>query len=72
VGHLATPVDEHADLAAGLVGERRELAREVLGDEPLRGEVAPREALELADLAGLEAVGVPEDADGIASRSGGV
>jgi hypothetical protein len=54
------------------VGERRQLAREVLGDEALRGKMAPGEALELADLAGLEAVGVPEDADGIASRCGGV
>jgi hypothetical protein len=53
------------------VREAGELAGELLGDEPFRGKMAARKALELTDLAGLEAVGVPEDADGSPSPHGG-
>jgi len=70
VRHRPAAVDEHAYLPSGLVGEAAELAGELLGDEPFRGKMTAREALELADLAGLEAVGVPEDADGSPSPRG--
>jgi hypothetical protein len=53
------------------VGEAGELAGDLLGDEPFRGEMATREAFELADLVGLEPVGVPEDADRRPSPGGG-
>jgi hypothetical protein len=46
------------------VAQRRELARELVGDQAIRGEVAAVEALEGADLARLQALGVAEDADG--------
>jgi hypothetical protein len=66
VRHGSAAVDEHAHLTAGLAGQAGELARKLLGDQAFRGQMASREAFELADLAGLEPVGVPEDADGIA------
>jgi len=34
-----------------------------VGDEPIRREAASEQALELTDVAGLETVGVAEDAD---------
>jgi len=38
-----------------------EVAGELLGEEPLGREPTPVEALEQADLAGLEALGVAEE-----------
>jgi hypothetical protein len=64
VGDVTAPIDEHTHLATGLVGETGQVPRELLGDEPLRGEASPTQAFELADLAGLEALRVSEDADG--------
>jgi hypothetical protein len=47
-----------------LPGELRELPGEVVGQEPVGGEAALREAPELLDVVGLEAVGIAEDSDG--------
>jgi hypothetical protein len=59
----AAAVDEDADLAADLATDPRELAREVVAEDPVGGNAAPRQAFEGADLIGLESLGVPEDAD---------
>jgi hypothetical protein len=39
------------------------MAREFVVDQPLLGEPAPREALQLANLTRFETVGVSEDPD---------
>ena len=39
------------------------MPRELLGQEAFRRNPAPRKALELADLAGFQTVGVAEDLD---------
>jgi hypothetical protein len=39
------------------------MARELVGNQPLRREPTPSEALQLANLTGFEAVGVSEDPD---------
>jgi hypothetical protein len=59
----AAPVDEHAHLAADLMGDLGQLAREFLGDEATCGKSAPVEALESTDLAGFEALRVAGDLD---------
>jgi len=61
--HVSASVDEDADLPADLVRELGQLAGELVGDEAVGGEAAPVEALERANLARLEALGVAEDAD---------
>ena len=63
-------VEEHADLTTDLVADLGELPGELLGDEPVRGDPAPEQALELAGLARLEAVRVAEDFDGKCLQSG--
>jgi hypothetical protein len=63
MGDLAAPVHEHAHLASGLAGERAQLSCELLGHQALRRQAALCEALELTDLAGLEAVRVAGDVD---------
>jgi hypothetical protein len=68
VGHAATPIHQHADLAPGLVGEPAQLPRQLLGDQALRREPSAGQALELADLTGLQTVGVAEDPDGARPR----
>ena len=69
MGDGAGPIDQHADLAPGLAGQLREVPREFLGDQAIGGNLTPEEALELADLAGLQPMGVSEDADGLALPS---
>lgn len=63
VGYRPAAVDQDADLATDLAADLGQLAGEVVGDETLGGQTAAREALEGANLAGLESVRVPEDAD---------
>jgi len=70
VGDRARTVHQHPDLPADLPGELRELAGEIVGEEPVGGEAALREALELLDVVGLEAVGIAEDAYGFGSCEG--
>jgi hypothetical protein len=67
VGDRARAVHQHPDLPADLPGELRELAGEVVGEEPVGREAALREALELLDVVGLEAVRIAEDAYGFGS-----
>ena len=57
------PVDQHAHLPPDLAGELGQLPGEVVGQEPVGREPALREALELLDVVGLQAVGVAEYAD---------
>jgi hypothetical protein len=52
------------------VGESGQLARELVGQDPVRRDAAPGEALELLDLAGLEAVEIAEEVDGRPSEGG--
>ncbi|HTY19082.1 MAG TPA: hypothetical protein VMH82_15235 [Myxococcota bacterium] len=61
--HGAASVHEHADLSPDLVRQLGQLAGELVGDEAVGGEAAPIEALDRADLARFEALGVAEDAD---------
>ena len=70
VGDRPGAVDEHPHLPADLPGELRELAGEVVGQEPVGRKAALREALELLDVVGLEAVGITEDAYGYGSCAG--
>jgi hypothetical protein len=64
VGDSAAAVDQDPHLAAAVAAERRHRPRELLVDEAIRGNPAPGEAFELADLMGLEAVCVAEYLDG--------
>jgi hypothetical protein len=63
VCHRAAPVDQDSNLPARLARELRELARELVGNEPLRRETTLSQALELAGLAGLQAARVAGDVD---------
>jgi hypothetical protein len=63
VGDGARAVDEDADLAADLARELGQTPGEVVGQEPVGGKAALREALELLDVVSLQAVGIAEDAD---------
>ena len=63
----AASIDEDAHLAADLVRDLGQLAREFLGDEATCGKPAPVEALEGSNLAGLQALGVAEDLDAAVS-----
>ena len=63
MGDGAPAVHEHTHLAPGLVGDGAEVAREFVADQPLPGEPAPREALQLVNLTRFQAVGVSEDPD---------
>jgi len=40
------------------------MSREFLGDQAVGRDLPPEEAFELSDLAGLQAMGIAEDADG--------
>jgi hypothetical protein len=71
VGDAAAAIDQHTDLATGLGREGRQMPCELVGDQALGRHPAPREALELADLASFEAVGIAEDLDGVPSTPGG-
>jgi hypothetical protein len=55
VGHLSPAGDEEAELAVELTGELRELARQVVGDDPLRRDAPPVELPDALDLGRSEA-----------------
>jgi hypothetical protein len=61
----AATIHQHAHRPPDVVTQLRELAGELVGDQAIRGKVAAVEALERADLARLQALGVAEDADGV-------
>ena len=56
--HGPGAIDERPDLAAGLVRDVGQLAREFLGDEAVSRNAALVELLEPTDLIRLEAVGL--------------
>jgi len=70
VRHRAAPVHEHAHRPPDLVAQGGELAGELVGEQAVGGKVAAVEALERANLARLEALGVAEDADGCGTPAG--
>ena len=61
---VAAAIDQHADLAPDLTADLGQLPRELLREQPVGGNAAPEEALELANLTGLEAVRLAKDLDG--------
>jgi hypothetical protein len=61
---VAAAVDQHADLSPDLPADLGQLSRELLGQQLIGGHPAPEEALELANLAGLEAVRIAKYLDG--------
>ncbi len=63
VGDVAAAVHQDAHLPPGLEREGGQLPRQFLGDEALGRQPAPREAFELAHLAGFETAGIAEDLD---------
>lgn len=63
MGDVAPTVDQHSDLAADLTTQFGELACEVVVEENVRVESSTEEALELLDLAGLQAAGIAVDLD---------
>jgi hypothetical protein len=63
VGDVSPAVDEHADLAPDVPADLGELAGELVGDEAIGPQAASVEALDGADLAGLQPMGVAEDLD---------
>jgi hypothetical protein len=50
IGDLAPAGDQNADLAVDLPGELRELAGQVVGDDPLRRDAPPVELSDPFDL----------------------
>ena len=62
--NVAASVGENTDLAADLVADLAQLPGEFVAHQPVGGQAALEEALELAYLAGLEASGVAKDLDG--------
>ena len=60
----APAIDQNADLTTNLVADLAEVASELIAEHPIGGDPAPEEALDLADLAGFETVGVAVDLDG--------
>ncbi len=61
---VSPPIREDADLTADLVADLAQLPRELVVDHTVGGEPTLEEALELSDLAGLEAAGIAEDLNG--------
>ncbi|MCG2741724.1 MAG: hypothetical protein L6300_16025 [Syntrophaceae bacterium] len=55
IGHLAAAGDQNADLAVDLPGEFRELAGQVVGDDPFRRDAPPVELPDPLDLGRREA-----------------
>jgi hypothetical protein len=68
VGDRASPVYQDSDLATKVSTDAGELTREFVGQQAIGREVAPEQALQLANLTGLEPVGIAEDLDLLAPR----
>ena len=60
---VAAAIDQDPDLPPDLPADLGQLPREFLRQQPIGGNAAPEEALELANLTGLEAVRSAEDLD---------
>jgi hypothetical protein len=63
VGHGTPSVHEDTHLSPDLLGELRQLAGELVGEQAIGREATAVEALQGADLARLESLRVAEDAD---------
>ena len=61
---VAAAIDQDTDLPPDLPADLGQLPRELLRQQSVGGNAAPEEALELANLTGLEAVRPAEDLDG--------
>ena len=61
---VAAAIDQDTDLPPDLPADLGQLPRELLRQQSIGGNAAPEEALELANLTGLEAVRPAEDLDG--------
>ena len=62
--NIATPIDQYAHLAADVVADLGQIARQLVGQKPVRLEPSLKEPLKLLHLTGLEASGVSVDLDG--------
>jgi hypothetical protein len=63
VGDGTATIHENPHLPSGFRCECGQMPRKLLGQEAFGRKPAPREALELTDLAGFQTVGVAEDLD---------
>jgi hypothetical protein len=61
--HIAPPIDQHAHLSADVGADLGEIAGELVADEAVRGQASPEQALDLSDLAGLQAARIAENLD---------
>jgi hypothetical protein len=63
VGDGTAPIDQDTHETADLMRQLGQLARELLGDQAIRGDASSSESFQAIDLIGLEAVGIAFDAD---------
>ena len=61
---IAPSVGENPDLPSDIVADLAQLPSELVAHQAIGGEPTLKKALELADLAGLEAAGIAEDLNG--------
>ena len=61
--HVATPVDEHTDLAADLGADLGQVAGKLVGEESVGRQASSEETLELPYLTGFEPMGVSKNLD---------
>jgi len=64
VGDRATAIDEHSDLSPNVARQFGQLPGEFVVEQDTGVEAASKQAIELLDLAGLEAARVAVDLDG--------
>jgi hypothetical protein len=62
----ARTIEEDADLAANVCGDRREFPGQIVRNDPVFRKPPPSESFERFDLVGLQASGVAMDLDGFA------
>ena len=60
---LSAAIDEDTDLSPDLPADLRQLPRELLREQLIRGDTPSEQTLQLADLVGLEALGIAKDLD---------
>ena len=58
---LAAASNQDADLSVNVATDLCQLSRKLLGEQPVGRNAAPEKALEPAEVAGLEAMGVAKD-----------
>ena len=60
---LSAAIDQDTDLSPDLPADLRQLPRELLREQLIRGDTPSEQTLQLADLVGLEALGIAKDLD---------